>query len=83
MIELILPAVSLLGMALVSRHEYRFWGFLISGIGNILWLIRILFYEYDDIELYLFSGYLIFNAIGMHDEFATWHKIRSIKFNKH
>lgn len=74
MIEIILSGISILGMACVSRHEMRFVGFYISLMGNIGWLVDG-YYTSDISFLILFSGYFIFNAIGMHDEYATWHKV--------
>ncbi len=75
----VLPGVSILGMACVSRHEMRFYGFTISAIGNILWIID--GYVTNNVSYYiLFGGYLIFNLIGIHDEYASWRKIYT--FNK-
>jgi len=66
-------------MALVSRHEWRFIGFILSGIGNILWLLWILLGNIGCSQLLLFGGYLIFNSIGVLDEYGTWKKIREYK----
>jgi len=74
MIELVLSAISILGMACVSRHEMRFTGFYISILGNIGWL-TLGICTANISYLILFGGYFIFNAIGMHDEYATWKMI--------
>jgi hypothetical protein len=66
-------------MGLVSRHEWRFIGFILSGIGNILWLLWILLGNIGCSQLLLFGGYLIFNSIGVLDEYGTWKKIREYK----
>lgn len=83
MIEIILSGISILGMACVSRHEMRFVGFYISLAGNIGWLVDG-YYRSNISFLILFSGYLIFNAIGMHDEYSTWRKIYTLnkQYNK-
>jgi len=78
MIEIIISLVSLLGMALVARHESRFFGFFLSSVGNILWLILGIC-TMNVSYLVLFGGYLIFNSIGMLDEYGTWKKIRQYK----
>ena len=78
MIELILSGISILGMACVSRHEMRFAGFYISLMGNIGWIILGILTANTSFII-LFSGYFIFNAIGMHDEYATWRAINRIK----
>lgn len=77
MIELVLSGISILGMACVSRHEMRFTGFYISLMGNIGWIIDG-YYNNNVSFLFLFSGYFIFNAIGMHDEYATWKLVYGI-----
>jgi len=77
-IEGIFSVVSLIGMACVSRHEVRFFGFIICLIGNILWLTLGILTCHTP-YLLLFGGYFIFNAIGMHDEYATWRRVREAK----
>ena len=77
-IEVILSAVSLLGMAGVSRHELRFLGFILCGVANVAWIILGITIGHIP-YIILFGGYLIFNSIGAHDEYSTWKKIRSIK----
>jgi len=76
--EIILSGISLFGMAAVSRHESRFWGFFICLIGNVGWLV-IGFLSGHTTYLILFGGYFIFNAIGMHDEYAIMKHIHAIK----
>jgi hypothetical protein len=66
-------------MACVSRHEFRIIGFTISAIGNVLWLLWILLGNVGCSQLLLFSGYLLFNSIGIHDEYAIWKKVKEIK----
>ena len=78
MIEIILSCISILGMACVSRHEMRFPGFYISLMGNIGWIV-VGYITMNISYLMLFGGYFIFNAIGMHDEYATWRRVREAK----
>jgi hypothetical protein len=77
-IEIMLSALSLFGMALVSRHETRIFGFFICAIGNIGWIIHGININHLP-YLVLFSGYLIFNSIGLHDEYTRWSKLRDYK----
>jgi hypothetical protein len=77
-LEISFSAVSLLGMAMVARHETRLWGFITSAVGNVFWIIYGIFIWHVP-YLVLFGGYLIFNSIGIHDEYATWCKIHKIK----
>lgn len=77
-IEIILSAVSLLGMGGVSRHEFRFYGFILCGLANIAWVILGIVIGHVP-YIILFSGYLIFNSIGAHDEYAMWRMIKRAK----
>jgi hypothetical protein len=79
-IEIALSAISLLGMALVARHETRLFGFIICSAGNIGWIVYGL-YIWHVPYLLLFGGYLIFNSVGVHDEYATWKKIKEYEHN--
>lgn len=76
--ELVFSAVSLIGMAAVSRHEYRLAGFIICAFGNILWITWGLIIWHVG-YLVLFGGYFIFNSIGTHDEYVIWNQMK--RFN--
>jgi hypothetical protein len=56
----------------------RFPGFYISLMGNIGWIV-VGYITMNISYLMLFGGYFIFNAIGMHDEYATWRRVREAK----
>ena len=67
-IEMILVIISLIGMALVSRHESRLTGFLVCSIGNLGWILHGISISHTP-YIILFLGYLPFNLIGLHDEY--------------
>lgn len=79
-IEICFSIISLIGMAGVSRHEFRFLGFIICAGANVAW-IALGFMIWHIPYILLFGGYLIFNTIGVLDEYATWKKIREASKN--
>lgn len=77
-VELVLTVISLIGMAGVSRHETRGFGFLVCLLGNVGWIVVGYMTAQLPIIL-LFAGYLIFNSIGVHDEYTRWKVMRDVR----